>query len=629
MAMLKIIAEHLPACLLFSALTAALVSPTPATAVTGDRVRTGAVGQAKASATADLIVSNARIFTGAYAGPNNRPFMAESMAIAGGKIIFIGKQQDAQFFKGPHTRLENCHGRLVLPGFHDCHVHLCESGLERRGCQLSGAKSKAEALAKLKVFLQKKRNAGLNKAKVGPGSSVAPEWILACGLPLPAVQNNPLTSTDIDSIEAERPVVIYSEDAHSLWLNTKAMQLAKIDASTKTPETGVIERDKDGKPTGALREQAMELLEGVLPVPPLAERTSALKQVVLLANSLGITSIQDAHTREEFLEAYRDLDDKKGLNIKVVAALHIGKNFGDMDFEHLTDLRKKYSRGNLQATSAKIFADGVVETHTAALLKPYLLPSPKAGDGKVDTGEGQCGTLNYEPQELQRIVKALDQRGFQIHIHAIGDRAVRTALDALAAARQIDRAGCDQHRHQIAHLELIARPDQSRFAELGVIANFQPYWAFNDPYMLELTAPVLGPDRMEVIYPISSIVQSGAHVAAGSDWSVSTLNPLRAMQVAITRQEPGRARAVPLLPGERVSLATILAAYTTGGAYANHSETHTGSLEVAKDADFIVLDRDIFKLAPTKLSQARVLKTYVDGRLVFDRSRASDRAVSE
>jgi predicted amidohydrolase YtcJ len=612
--MLKIITRPFFACLSIAlplSLSVASWLPQSATAQPAPPAGAAEAEQKSAPAIADLIVSNARIFTGKYEPSSKSPVTAESMAIAAGKIIFVGRQQQAMAFRGPQTQLEDCHGRLVLPGFHDCHVHLCESGLERRGCQLNGAKSKAEALAKLQAFIRK------NGSKR--------EWISACGLPLPAVQNNPLLSTDIDTIEAAKPVVIYSEDAHSLWLNSLAMKLAKIDASTPTPETGVIERDKDGKPTGALREEAMDLLDGVLPIPTLTERTSALKEVVLLANSLGITSIQDAHSREEFLEAYRDLDDKKELNLKVVAALHIGKNFNDRDFDHLVALRDKYSRGNLQATSAKIFADGVIETHTAALLEPYLVRNEKDSDN----GTSKRGTLNYEPAELQRIVKALDGRGFQIHIHAIGDRAVRTALDAIAAARQIDSSACDSHRHQIAHLELISRPDQNRFRELGVITNFQAYWAFNDPYMLELTAPVLGQERMKLIYPINSIVKSGAHIAAGSDWSVSTLNPLRAMQVAVTRQEPGNASATPLLPEQCVELPAILAAYTTGGAWANHSEAHTGSLEESKDADFIVLDRDIFSLAPTKLSQAKVLKTYVDGRLVFDRSRPSDRAVKE
>ena len=570
---------------------------------------------------ADLILINGKIFNGKYLSPASekstdlRPQTEDSLVSQGGKIVFVGSRQGALAYKTARTQLIDLNGLLVLPGFHDCHVHLCEGGIEMSGCLLNGSRSKQAALDKLKDYAEKHRHDAKNQ------KDAEQRWLYASGLPLPAVANNPLTKIDIDKIESLRPVIIYSEDAHSLWLNSRAMHKTKINAKTKTPPAGVIERDRTGNPNGAIREEAMALVEKEMPATPLKDRTAALSKAVRLANSLGITSIQDANTKEQFMTAYYELARKNQLNLKVVAALPVHVSDDEKDFDHLEQLRKKYSIGNFQATSAKIFADGVIETHTAAMLEPYFV------DGSSGTDKG---TLNYTEAQLKAAVIALDKRKFQVHIHAIGDRAVRAALDAFAAAKSINaNADYHQHRHQIAHLEVVQKVDLPRFNALGVIANFQPYWAFYDPYMTELTAPVLGPTRMQLLYPLHSILATGAHLAAGSDWSVSTLSPLKAMQIAVTRQAPGKPFAKTLLKEECVSLPEILAAYTTGGAYANHSETSTGVLEVGKAADLIVLDQNIFAIAPANLGQAKVLKTFVDGKLVYDRSRPGDKAVTE
>ena len=552
-------------------------------------------------------VTNARVFTGRYsmplAGKAPAPIYADSMVVDRGTIVFVGGAAEAQAFIRPDMPSLNLHGKLVLPGFHDCHVHLCEGGIEQKGCQLYDVQDKAAALTKLKAWANAKNAHQTDNSK---------DWIFAYGLPLPAVSKSPLSTNDIDRAVSTRPTVIYSEDCHSLWLSSRAMQIVGLSEHTPTPPTGVIERDGKGRPNGAIREAAMDLIEPALPVLPLAERAEALKKIVSYANSLGITSIQDAHAKEEFLETYYELASHDQLNLKVVAALHVGQNFTDKDFDHLVELRSKYSAQNLHPTSAKIFADGVIETRTAAMLEAY---KSKEGNDK-----SYHGTLNYEPAELKRVVRALDARDFQIHIHAIGDRAVRTALDALEAAKAANPTKYPSHRHQIAHLEIVQKVDQKRFLPLGVIANFQAYWAFNDPYMVDLTAPQMGPERMQLIYPLASIASTGATLAAGSDWTVSTLNPLQAMQVAVTRQEIDNAKAKPLLASERVDLPLILAAYTTGGAWANHSEDQTGMLKVGKAGDFIILDKNIFDLEPHQISKASVLETYIDGRRVYSKN---------
>jgi hypothetical protein len=257
----------------------------------------------------------------------------------------------------------------------------------------------------------------------------------------------------------------------------------------------------------------------------------------------------------------------------------------------------------MRATAVKIFADGVIESGTAALLDPYL------------NRNGGRGELNFEPDRLARFVTRLDHEGFQVHIHAIGDRAIRVSLDAHEAAQKVN--GRRDARHHIAHLELIEPEDIPRFRDLGVVANFQPLWAFADPYIKDLTLGPLGPDRSRWLYPIASILKSGAVMAAGSDWPVTSLNPIEAIQVAVTRRGPTEPEGPAWIPEEKIDLPAILAAYTINGAYLNHEDKETGSLEVGKAADMIVLSRDLFKIPQGKIHEAKVLLTLLEGQEVF------------
>jgi hypothetical protein len=269
----------------------------------------------------------------------------------------------------------------------------------------------------------------------------------------------------------------------------------------------------------------------------------------------------------------------------------------------LIELRKKYQGRRLRANTVKIFADGVIEAHTAALLEPYL-----------DQPDNR-GKANWEPDAFNQLVTALDREGFQIHVHAIGDRAIRLALDAFEAARAAN--GSRDSRHHIAHLELIHPQDWPRFRRLGVIANFQPLWAWADPYITQLTEPILGPERSRWLYPIASLVKTGALMVGGSDWSVSSMNPLDAMQVAITRRGLTDAAGPAWIPEERVDLPTMIAGYTINGAYVNFQETETGSIEVGKAADLIVLDRNLFEIPAPEIHRVKVLLTRLAGKEVF------------
>ncbi len=545
-----------------------------------------------AAVQADLIITNAKIYTSA------QPQWQSALAIRKGQIVQIGSTEEALKLANPATKIFDAKAKLIMPGFHDSHVHLAEGGAELLQCRLNSAKNRDEVLALLRKW---------------QGENPSGNWILAAGLPLPAIAKEPLDCHILDKVCAERPILVYAEDGHSAWLNSKALQLAKVTSETKTTCGGIIELDSTGAPTGCLREGALALAQKVLPVLSLKERSAALAKAINLANSFGITSAQEAHANNEVITAYYDLAKHKRLNLKVVAALHTGTMTPDA-YKQIEAAAKKYSRySRLSAHSAKIFADGVIESHTAALLEPY-------SDQVKSKNEKQ--SLNFSPDELKVMVKELAQRGFQIHIHAIGDGAVRAALDAFEAA-----PASSDLRHQIAHLQLVHPADLKRFAALNVTANCQAAWAYQDPYIKDLTAPLLGSERMARVYPFNSLKQAGARLAAGSDWTVSTLNPLEAMQTAVTRQAPKQNSSAtteaPLNANEALDLGDIAKAYTTGGAFVNHSEKQTGSLEVGKCADLVMLDKNIFELPKSEIASAKVLLTLIDGKAVYKDSNLS------
>jgi len=582
---------HREICANFSVVSLTLASLILLTSGTGSAARAAKPGSGIEHA--ELVIKNARIYTATPSG------WQKAIAIGHGKILFVGDDNAPQIaaLSNGQTKIEDGQGRLILPGLHDCHVHLAEGGAELLQCKLNTAKTSTDILALLKKW------AAVKKEK----------WILGAGLPLPAIASTPLDCHILDTVSSTRPLLVYSEDGHSAWLNTRAMKIAKINAASIAPCGGIVELDAKGQPTGCLREGALALVQKVLPVLSLKKRTQALADAIRLANSYGITSAQDAHANQDVLTAYYELARKGKLNLKVVAALHTGV-VTSATYQRLEKQAKKYSRQpRLRARCAKIFADGVVESHTAALLAPY------------EDQPGKSGELNYTGEQMKEMVKELDRRGFQIHIHAIGDRAVKTALDAFSAC--YDGGQKKDLRHQIAHVQLVAPSDLKRFSELNVTANCQAAWAFQDRYIKDLTAPLLGAERLARVYPFNSLKQAGARLAAGSDWTVSTLNPLDAMQVAVTRESyelatpetlvEGEKKEEPLNISEKLTLDDIVHAYTTGGAYVNHSESDTGSLEAGKSADLVMFDKDIFKLPPGKIASAKVVFTMIDGKIVY------------
>jgi predicted amidohydrolase YtcJ len=515
--------------------------------------------------------------------------LAEAVAAAGGRIIYVGDARGAERYRGPSTEVVDLDGRLVLPAFQDSHVHLVTGGVELEQCDLNDAAAPEEVFRRIRDY-----------AAAHPGQA----WIEGGGWALPLFpQANP-TKEDLDRLVPDRPVCLSSADGHSSWVNSRALALARITKDTPDPPGGRIERDaRTGEPSGTLREAAAGLVERLIPAPTPEALQDGLRRGVALAHRFGITSIIEASADERLLEAYAALDRRGELGLRVLASLHVDPDKGTAQIARLSALREKYRAGHLRADAAKIFADGVLESGTAALLEPYL------------NRPGDRGRPNLAPEVFDALAVALDRAGFQIHIHAIGDRGVRLSLDALEAAR---RANGDRDlRHHIAHLEFIDPADIPRFRTLRVVANFQALWAYPDAYITDLVAPSLGPARSRWLRPIGSVARTGATLAGGSDWSVSSLNPLDAIEVAVTRRGPDDPPGEPWIPEELTDLRTMIAAYTTNGAYLAREERSRGSIAVGKAADLVVLDRDPFTVPAAEINQARVLWTFFEGRAVY------------
>lgn len=535
---------------------------------------------------ADLVLLNGAICT-----MNATRDWAQAIAVTNGKIDYIGSNKGVASRTGFLTKVIDLEGKMVLPGFYDSHVHPIASYLEEKQCDLTKSHNREDLFKTIRDYAAEHKQ---------------DKWIIGSGWALPFFPQACPSRQELDNLVPEHPAFFRSADGHSAWVNSKALELAGINQSTVDPPCGTIERDaKTREPIGTLRESAVQLVKKLLPESSNEEYRQAALAVQKNLNAFGIIGVQEAHAKENILKAYSTLDEAGLLTVYVNAALHTDGLKGPEQIEDLKILRSKYSGDLLRVSSAKIFADGVIEAKTAALLEPYV------GAEKKDN----MGMLERSPESFKQFVEALDKEKFQVHVHAIGDRAVRVALDSFAAAKEHNQG--NDLRHHIAHLELIHPADVPRFRQLNVTANFQPFWAYRDKYIADLTEPVLGPERSQRIYPFASVYRSGARIAAGSDWSVSSLNPLDAIQVAITRCGLEQAADNAFLPEQKLELPEILAAYTINGAYLCHTDKISGSLEVGKSADIIVLDKNIFSVPEQQIHDIKVLMTVFRGRIVY------------
>ena len=417
----------------------------------------------------------------------------------------------------------------------------------------------------------------------------------------------------LDALVPDRPVFLPNRDHHGAWVNSKALEIAGLDARTPDPVDGRIERDAGGAPTGMLQEGAMELVAAHVPATTEAELLVGLLRAQTLLHSLGITAWQDAAVSGsgplgDVAGAYRAAQAGDALTARVVAALWWERDQGLEQVDRLRATREELTGGRLRATSVKIMQDGVAENHTAAMLSPYL----RRGCGCGSAGT-HAGLSFVDPAALRDYVTALDRDGFQVHFHALGDRAVREALDAVEAARTTN--GFNDLRHHLAHLQVVHPDDIPRFRALGATANMQPLWAAHEPQMDDLTIPFLGPERSSWQYPFGDLLRAGATLAGGSDWPVSSADPIQGMHVAVNRVAPD-GEAAAFYPEQRIDLASALAAYTSGTAYVNHLDD-TGTITVGNLADLVVLDRDPFAGPASEICRTRVEQTFVGGDRVY------------
>jgi predicted amidohydrolase YtcJ len=533
---------------------------------------------------ADLVFRNAEIYTVDAART-----WVEAIAIDEGKIVYAGTNEGVLPWIGQATEVISLQGRMVLPGFHDAHVHLISGGIEMGECNLIGLNTQKTLLDTVRTY-----------AMANPDE----EWISGGGWELPIFPGGNPHKSLLDAVVPDRPVFLTSSDAHTAWVNSAALKIAGITRHTPDPPNGRIERDpKTGEPTGTLREEAMNLITAQMPPYSDEDYLEGLRRGLEMTNRFGITSVQEANASQKMLEAYHTLDQKGELTVRVLASMKTNLSAGKAQIPQLVAWRNLYESPHLRTSAVKIFADGVIEARTAAMLEPYLdLPDNR-------------GFLNLKSDSLQKLIVALDSAKFQVHVHAIGDRAIRTTLDAFAAAQQ--QNGIRDSRHHMAHIQMIDSLDVLRFRPLGVIANFQPLWAYADTYITELTEPALGQERSRWLYPINSVKETGAMVVFGSDWSVTSMNPLHGMQVGVTRLSLEDSTGTAWIPQERVDLATMIAGYTINGAYLNFEEKETGSIEVGKAADLVVLDRNLFEIPPQDIHGVRVMLTLLEGKVVY------------
>lgn len=531
---------------------------------------------------ADLVLRNTLIYTVDSANPR-----AQAVAIDSGRITYVGNDSGARAFVGRNTRVLNLAGRLVLPGFHDTHVHLVTGGIELGECNLNPA-----------VTLEDVRRI------VRDCATRDTEWVRGGGFQLPIFPGGNPARELLDSLVPDRPAFLSSSDGHSAWVNSRALAIAGVTRATRDPAKGRIERDGNGEPSGTLRESAMDLVSSKLPPRTSDEDLAGLERGLAMAARFGITTVHEASTNEARALAFARADSLGRLTVRSILSLLVGTDAPvDSEVKRLVAIRSRASRGLVQPVAAKIFMDGVIEAQTGALLAPY-----------VDR-PGYRGELNVSSAKFNSFVQKLDSAGFKVHVHAIGDRAIRAALDGFEQQRARD--GGAGPRHIVAHIQLFDEAEIPRFASLGVVASFQPLWAYADTYISDLTEPRLGPERSRNLYPIARVSRSGAIMAAGSDWSVSSMNPLEAIQVAVTRRALDDSTGDAWLPSERVDLATMLRAYTLGGAVASDHDSLTGSITVGKAADLIVVSENLFAAPVHRIAKARVLLTLLNGREVY------------
>ena len=581
---------------------------TLALALAGVMLATMACGAETQRPGVDTVLRNGFVYT-----VNDEQPEAQAVAVDGTEIVFVGSDSGVQEYVGSDTRVIDLQGRMVMPGLVDSHVHPIDGGLELSQCSLEYQALSQEQLRSritecLRQTQEQEPDAWLEVFAWQDSETRPP--------------GTTLTKAALDALETQRPIIVYGTDGHKALVNSRALELSGIDAETPDPPDGSIVRDGSGEPTGMLNDGAIGLATDGIPPVTQADRVRYAQRAVEALNEHGVTTVFDAASGENALRAYGELRANGELTLRTQAAIV----FDGEDAEHIEgsieELQQQsddHEGGRLGIGAVKIFVDGVVEhpAKTAALLEPYL---QNVGSEKNPEWEpsGDRGPLYVPPDDLRRMVTALDEAGWQVHFHAIGDRAVREALNAVEAARRANEAEGWGNKHTITHLELIHPSDVRRFAGLHVVANMQMQWFQRDGYTVDNGKPYIGDGRFDRLYPARSLVGSDARVAASSDWPVDPLFPFYAIERGVTRTSEGwyGYPEEPLNAGQGLSLQTVLEAYTLNGAFQLSLEDEVGSLEAGKLADLIVLDQNLLEVPIDRVDQTEVLMTMVGGEVV-------------
>lgn len=543
---------------------------------------------------ADTILTGGDIYTMDPAQP-----LASAIALRDGKIVYVGDADGANRLLAPKTRVIELDGRMVLPGFHDAHAHPISGGQNLTFlCNLSGLLEVSQILEKLTACAE----------QLEPD-----EWLRGSGWSTGSFAEGSPHKRILDGLSGNHPIYLTDEGGHSAWVNSKALEIAGINAGTPDPHAGIIMRDDSGEPSGTLRELAMYMVEKLLPKPEASQQLDALRAAMGHANQFGITSMVDAFVTPDLDPIYTQLHQQKELTVRFHLAFYLDPDWDeDMD----TLVARRVGDGELLHTDQiKLWMDGVMEAQTAAV-KTHYVGQPE-----------NFGLLSYSEDWLARVVPALEARGFQMHLHTLGDAAVAQALTALEQSRELN--GQPNLRPYLIHNYLVDPADFERIAEAGATLNFTMLWDQQDPVMTKVTLPYLTEEQAQNLMPMGQLADAGFTVTGGSDWPVTQLSPLSSIEVALTGLSVPYHLGMPtvteqpIMFGERVSLETMLRAYTINAAYAAMQEDKLGSLELGKLADLVVLEKNLFEIPASEIAEVAVDLTFLEGRIVYDRLSAT------
>jgi predicted amidohydrolase YtcJ len=547
--------------------------------------------QNKATPAADIILFNGRVWTG-----NEQPAFREAVAMQGNTILQTGTSAEIKKLAGKHTTLVDLKGKLVTAGINDAHIHFLEGSLGLTGVDLYNSKTMEEALTAIEIF-----------AKEHPEK----KWITGMGWQYGIFEGGMPTKEALEKLNKivnGRPVYMDAYDGHSIWVNSKVMEMAGINRDTKFEGFGAIIKDKDGEPTGAITEGARSLVSKITPPPTTAEELNALRQGMKYAAAHGITSIQNASGSVAEFSLYETLLQNKELTLRSTTAFSAGKKTSEEDIQQFIKVKNRTERNPmLRAVSIKFMLDGVIESHTAPMLEPY---SDAATDGKNANSDFALPLATY-----RNLLNRFDKEGFQVYTHAIGDRSVREALNAYENAQNTN--GIKGRRHRIEHIEQSDPGDIPRFAKLGVMASMEPIHA--DPGTIGVWAKAVGEKRLPHSFVWAAMLQNKVHLVFSSDWPACiTPDPIRGLHNAVNRQTTAGFPEGGWVPEQKISIKDALVAYTQAGAYSSFDENIKGKIEPGYLADIIVFSQDLFTIPAIDIYKTKVLMTIFDGKIIYN-----------